>query len=179
MLSGMGSDGSLGLRHIKEKAGVTLAQQPASAKFDSTPRSVIDAGLADIVAPAGQVPGKIPAYLELAPLAVKPTPAAEAQSRGALEKVLMLLRARTGHDFSFYKPSTLDRRIKRRMGIYQIDRIPAYARFLQENPQELELLFTELLIGVTGFFRDPPAWQVLRDTTLPALLATHQRRQNP
>ena len=173
ILSGMGSDGTLGLRDIKEKTGLTLAQEPASAKFGSMPRSAIDAGLADIVAPAEQLAGRILTYLERPPLAAKPDTATEEKTRSALEKVLILLRTRTGHDFSFYKRSTLDRRIERRMGIHQIDRIAAYVRFLQENPQELELLFKELLIGVTSFFRDPQAWQVLRDETLPALLASH------
>jgi len=173
ILSGMGSDGTLGLRDIKEKAGLTLAQEPASAKFNSMPLSVIDAGLADIVATAEELPGKILAFLERASLTDMPATATEEKSRSALEKVLILLRTRTGHDFSCYKRSTLDRRIERRMGIHQIDKIPVYVRFLQENPQELELLFKELLIGVTSFFRDPLAWQALHDEILPPLLANH------
>ena len=88
-----------------------------------------------------------------------------------LEKVLILLRARTGHDFSLYKKTTVYRRIERRMGIHQIDRIAAYVRYLQENPQEVDLLFKELLIGVTSFFRDPAAWEQLQAEVLPALLA--------
>lgn len=171
ILSGMGSDGTLGLREIKEKAGLTLAQDPATAKFDSMPRSVTEAGLADIVAPVEELPGRILAYLNRTPLAVEPELTADDRTRNHLEKILILLRARTGHDFSFYKRNTLFRRIERRMGIHQIDKIAAYMRYLQENPQELDLLFKELLIGVTSFFRDPEAWQMLHDVTIPTLLS--------
>jgi two-component system CheB/CheR fusion protein len=172
VLSGMGSDGTLGLRDIKEKGGLTLAQEPASAKFDSMPRSVIDAGLADIVAPVEELPARILAYLDRTPLAAKPEAELEAKMSGALEKILILLRTRTGHDFSYYKKNTLYRRVERRMGIHQIEKIGTYVRFLHENPVELDLLFKEFLIGVTSFFRDPLAWQILREETLPALLAS-------
>ena len=151
----MGSDGTLGLRAIKEKAGVVLVQEPATAKFDGMPRSAIDAGLADIVAPVEELPGKILAYLQRTPLIARPELALEDKTQSALEKVVILLRAHTGHDFSLYKRNTLYRRIERRMGIHQIDKIAAYVRYLQENSQELDLLFKELLIGVTSFFRDP------------------------
>ena len=172
ILSGMGSDGTLGLRDIKEKAGLALAQEPASAKFDSMPRNVIDAGLADIVAPVADLPGKILAYLQHTPSATKPAAALEDKLQSALEKILILLRTRTGHDFSQYKRNTIYRRIERRMGIHQIDKISTYVRYLQENSQELDLLFKELLIGVTSFFRDSLAWKQLREETLPALLAS-------
>lgn len=174
ILSGMGSDGTAGLRAIKEKAGLGLAQEPASAKFDSMPRSAIDAGLADLVAPAQELPGKIVEYLRHAQLIAKVEGAQEEKDRSSLEKVLILLRAKTGHDFSPYKKNTVYRRIERRMGIHQIDRLGSYVRYLQENPQELDLLFNELLIGVTNFFRDGTAWEFLRDEVLPALLAERQ-----
>ena len=176
ILSGMGSDGTPGLRDIKEKGGLAVAQEPSSAKFDSMPRSVIDAGLADIVAPADELPGRIMAYLEGVPHADVPAAGVESSMRGALEKILILMRSRTGHDFSYYKKNTLYRRIERRMGIHQIEKIASYVRFLNENPEELDLLFKELLIGVTGFFRDPDVWQLLRDKTLPGLLARHPAR---
>ncbi|MEO5711860.1 MAG: chemotaxis protein CheB [Luteolibacter sp.] len=171
ILSGMGSDGTLGLGEIKEKAGLVLAQDPATAKFDSMPRSVIDAGLADIIAPVEDLPGRIMAYLNRTPLPAEPEVVVDEKLQSGLEKILILLRTRTRHDFSFYKRNTLYRRIERRMGIHQIDKIATYVRYLQENPQELDLLFKELLIGVTSFFRDPAAWQTLREETLPALLA--------
>jgi len=171
ILSGMGSDGTMGLRAIKEKAGVALVQEPASAKFDSMPRSAIDAGLADLVATTEDLPGKIIDYLRHARIIAKTDLSLEEKDRSALEKILILLRAKTGQDFSLYKKSTVYRRVERRMGIHQIDRIAAFVRYLQENPQELELLFKELLIGVTSFFRDPTAWEHLRGEAIPALLA--------
>jgi two-component system CheB/CheR fusion protein len=171
ILSGMGSDGTLGLRAIKEKAGVVLVQEPATAKFDGMPRSAVDAGLADIVAPVEALPGKIMAYLQRTPLITRTATALEDKSQSALEKAVILLRAHTGHDFSLYKRNTLYRRIERRMGIHQIAKMSNYVRYLQENSQELDLLFKELLIGVTNFFRDPAAWEQLGSQAIPALLA--------
>ena len=177
ILSGMGSDGTLGLRSIKEKAGVVFVQEPASAKFDGMPRSAIDAGLADVIAPVDRLPGKINAYLQHVPLIAEPRLVAEDKAQSGLEKVVILLRSQTGHDFSLYKKTTIYRRIERRMGIHQIDKIAAYVRFLQENPQEVELLFRELLIGVTNFFRDPAAWEQLKVEVLPILLSRHTTDQ--
>ena len=175
ILSGMGSDGTLGLRAIKEKAGVVFVQAPASAKFDGMPRSAIAAGLADVLAPAEELPGRIIDYLKHAPLIAPPDPSREGKNQSALEKVFILLRTQTGHDFSLYKKSTIYRRVERRMGLHQIDKLATYVRYLRENPQETELLFKELLIGVTSFFRDPPAWEQLKDEVMPALLASHPK----
>jgi chemotaxis methyl-accepting protein methylase len=172
ILSGMGSDGTLGLRAIKENAGVVLVQDPATAKFDGMPRSAIDSGLADIVAPVDDLPGRILAYLKRTPLVHISEPALEDKTQSALEKAIILLRAHTGHDFSLYKRNTFYRRIERRMGIHQIDKIAGYIRYLQENSQELDLLFKELLIGVTSFFRDGAPWEQLRESVIPALLAS-------
>ncbi len=171
ILSGMGSDGTLGLRAIKEKAGLALVQEPASAKFDSMPRNAINTGLVDMIAPAEELPGKIIDYLRHGLVIAKIEPPLERKDRSSLEKVLILLRDKTGNDFSMYKKNTVYRRIERRMGIHQIDRIAAYVRYLQVNPQEVELLFKELLIGVTSFFRDPAAWEQLQREAIPALLA--------
>ena len=175
ILSGMGSDGTMGLRAIKEKMGVALVQEPASAKFDSMPKSAIAAGLADLIAPAEDLPGKIIDYLRHALVITKTEIPLEEKDHSALEKVLILLRAKTGHDFSMYKKNTLYRRIERRMSIHQIDRIASYVRYLQENSQEVELLFKELLIGVTSFFRDEAAWEQLREEVIPALLKTTRK----
>lgn len=171
ILSGMGSDGTLGLRAIKEKAGVVLVQDPVTAKFDGMPRSAIDAGLADIVAPVDELPGKIITYLQRTPLITRTKVEMEDRTQSALEKAVVLLRTHTGHDFSLYKRNTLYRRIERRMGIHQIHKMASYVRYLQENSQELDLLFKELLIGVTNFFRDPAAWEQLRTQAIPWLLA--------
>ena len=172
ILSGMGSDGTLGLRAIKEKAGVVLVQEPATAKFDSMPRSAVDAGLADFVAPVEELPGKIIAYLQRTPLVARTEVTLEDKTQSALEKAVILLRAHTGQDFSFYKRNSLYRRIERRMGLHQIHKMADYIRYLQENSQELDLLFKELLIGVTHFFRDPAAWEQLREQSIPTLLAS-------
>jgi len=172
ILSGMGSDGTLGLRAIKEKAGAVFVQTPASAKFDSMPRMAIDAGLADVVAPAEDLPSKIIDYLKHVPLLVRPDHDIAEKDQSALEKVVILLRTQSGHDFSLYKKSTIYRRIERRMGLHQITKIADYVRYLRENSQESELLFKELLIGVTSFFRDSEVWEQLKDKIIPEFLAT-------
>ena len=123
ILSGMGTDGTLGLKAIKGKAGVVFVQDPASAKFDGMPRSAVAAGLADVVAPVETLPGKIIAYLHHVPLMAKAGLAEKDKGHSAFEKVVILLRAQTGHDFSLYKKNTVYRRIERRMGIHQIDQI--------------------------------------------------------
>jgi len=173
ILSGMGSDGTLGLRAIKEKGGIVFVQEPGSAKCDGMPTSAINAGLADIVAPAGEIPAKIVAWLGRRPFRAESDEALSERSRSALEKAVILLREHAGHDFSHYKRNTLYRRIERRMGIHQIDGIEAYIRYLRENPLELDLLFKELLIGVTSFFRDHAAWERLGESALSTLLAQH------
>ena len=177
ILSGMGSDGTLGLRAIKEAAGVVLVQEPATAKFEGMPRSAIDAGLADFVAPVAELPEKILAFLHHAPGLARTTVALEDKTQSALEKAVILLRAHTGNDFSLYKHNTLYRRIERRMGIHQIHKMAAYVRYLQENAQELDLLSKELLIAVTNFFRDPSVWEQLRTQAIPTLLAGRSPNQ--
>jgi len=169
ILSGMGSDGSLGLKAIKEKNGVVLVQSPESAKFDSMPRSAAEAVIADIVAPAEELPAKLIAYLKFIP-AVKTDLEIDNKNKSNLEKIIILLREQSGHDFSLYKKNTLFRRIERRKGVHQIDKINNYVRFLQENPKETEILFKELLIGVTSFFRDTAVWEKLKESVLPELL---------
>lgn len=176
ILSGMGSDGTLGLRSIKEAGGLALVQEPATAKYDSMPKSAIAAGLADIVATADELPLRIVDTLRhLRPIALgrKPPEIETAERRSAFDKVCILLRARTGHDFSLYKKTTVYRRLERRMAIHLLDRIGDYVHYLRENPQEVDLLFRELLIGVTSFFRDPATWDYLKEQVLPQLFAAH------
>ena len=170
ILSGMGSDGTLGIRAIKEHAGIVLVQDPASAKFAGMPHSAIAAGLADLVAPAGELPAQLFDYIRHTPLLARRPSLAEPGPDSQLEKIILLLRHHTGHDFTLYKRSTLYRRIERRMGLHRIPKIAHYVRYLRENPAEAELLFKELLIGVTAFFRDPAVWEALRDEALPRLL---------
>ncbi|HBE40230.1 MAG TPA: chemotaxis protein CheB, partial [Bacteroidales bacterium] len=133
ILSGMGSDGSTGLRAIKEKNGIVMVQEPATAKFDSMPRNAIDSVLADIVAPAGELPGRLLDFLKHIPV-LKSDLDIEIKDKSSLEKIIILLRSYTGNDFSLYKKNTVYRRIERRMGIHKIDKISSYVHFLQENP---------------------------------------------
>jgi two-component system CheB/CheR fusion protein len=175
VLSGMGSDGTLGLRAIKEKAGAGFVQSLATAKFTGMPRSAIEAGLADVVAAADELPARIVAYQQHAPYISRPEATLEQREQGALEKIFVLLRTQTGNDFSRYKRSNIYRRIDRRMGLHQIDSISNYVRYLRENPHEVELLFKELLIGVTSFFRDPSAWDHLKRDVLPDLFRSRMQ----
>jgi len=171
ILSGMGSDGTLGLRALKEKAGGVFVQTPESAAFDAMPRSALDARVADVVAPAEQLPEKIIAYF-LHPMLAGPIEGeVSLQLHSAIDKILIFVRAHTGHDFSDYKKSTVYRRIQRRMAIHQMIDVESYVNYVRENPLEAELLFKELLIGVTCFFRDPEVWQHLKQAVLPKLLA--------
>jgi len=168
ILSGMGSDGSQGLIKIKEMNGIALVQEPTNAKFDGMPRSAINAIHADIVAPVNKLPEKLTAYLKHTPVATSDL-ITDIKNTSNLEKIIILLRAQTGHDFSLYKKNTMFRRIERRMNVHQIDKIHNYVRFLQENPKETEILFKELLIGVTNFFRDAAVWEKLKTEIFPRM----------
>ena len=165
ILSGMGSDGTLGLRAIKEKAGVVFVQAPASAKFDGMPRSAIDAGLADVVAPVGgaAAAGSSPISSTRRSIA-RPDPSLEGKTQSALEKVVSCCgrRPATTSPCTRRAPSTAGS--SGAWASTRSTRSPTYVRFLRENPQETELLFKELLIGVTSFFRDPAAWEQLQAT---------------
>ncbi len=172
ILSGMGTDGTLGLKAIKEKGGMVFVQEPTAAKFDGMPGSAIHTGLVDSVAPAEELPLKIIKYLKH-----KPEQGLAEKDRSAFEKIAILLRSQTGHDFSLYKKTTVYRRIERRMGLHQIAELATYIRFLQENPQELQLLFKELLIGVTSFFRDPEAWEQMKEEVIPELFSGRAHNQ--
>ena len=169
ILSGMGSDGSLGLKAIKERNGLVLVQDPSTAKFDGMPCSAINAVIADIVAPAEELPGKLLSFLRLNPQG-KTDAEIDSKTKSNIDKIIILLREHTGNDFSLYKKTTLFRRIERRKSVHQIDKIQDYVRFMQENPKEVEILYKELLIGVTSFFRDIEVWEKLKESILPDLI---------
>jgi two-component system CheB/CheR fusion protein len=174
VLSGTGSDGTLGVRAIKGEGGMVMVQNPASTQYDGMPRSVIATGLADFQLPPAEMPAQLIAYVARAfgrpprPSTVPPPPSS---AENALKKIYVLLRAQTGHDFSEYKPSTIHRRIDRRMAVHQIETIEGYLKFLQQTPAEVEALFRDLLIGVTNFFRDPEAFKALEAQVVPKLFA--------
>lgn len=166
ILSGTGTDGTLGLRAILGAGGVTLVQEPATAKYDGMPTSAIQAGYASQVLAPEHMPAALSHLAALpAPQAPAPVPA------GGMNRILMLLRAGTGHDFSLYKKSTIGRRIERRMAQHDLGDSEIYARYLKEHPAEVQVLFKELLINVTNFFRDPEAFATLKQEVLPQLFA--------
>jgi two-component system CheB/CheR fusion protein len=171
VLSGMGTDGALGLRAIKEELGMAMVQAPETAKYDSMPRSAIETGLVDYVLPPEKMGKQLIEYEKRATYRLAPRDfPKDGEAPDAMQKIYILLRAQTGHDFSLYKPNTVWRRIERRMDVHQLDHISKYVRYLQENPREVEILFKELLIGVTRFFRDPEAFEILKKKILPEYL---------
>jgi two-component system CheB/CheR fusion protein len=171
ILSGMGSDGTLGLRAVKGQLGMAMVQDPDTSKYDGMPRSAISTGLADYVLPPEKMPASLLEYAKRFIFGTPPQIApVEAMPGKALQKVHMLLRSVTGHDFSYYKENTLIRRVQRRMNVHQLERVTDYVAYLQRNPQEVRALFKELLIGVTSFFRDPEAFEVLKERALRPML---------
>jgi two-component system CheB/CheR fusion protein len=171
VLSGTGTDGTVGLKAIKGEGGMAMAQAPESAAYDGMPRSAIATGLVDFILPPDKMPEQLIAYVQrafghrLEPI-ISPDDA-----DGSLQKIFILLRAQTGHDFSLYKQNNIHRRIERRMAVAQIDRLEDYVRYLRQIPLEVEMLFRELLIGVTNFFRDPPAFESLQEHVMRRLFA--------
>ena len=172
ILSGTGSDGTLGLRAIKEAGGMTIVQTPEDAKYDGMPRSAIESGVVDQILPVASIPGELLGYVKHP--YVKTLLRDEGEDKefaGYAQRILLLLRATTGRDFTLYKQSTIHRRIKRRMAIHKIENIKTYYRYLQENTSEGTRLFKELLILVTNFFRDPAALEMLSTKVIPDILA--------
>ena len=174
VLSGTGSDGTQGARAIKGEGGLVLAQTPASAEYDGMPQSAIATGLLDYVLAPADMPAQILAYASRAfgtgrTLGTAPHP----KEKDTLQKICIVRRDHTGHDFSQYKENTLSRRVERRMAIHRIDRPEQYLRYLQKNPAEADALFRDLLIGVTNFFRDPEAFEALGAQAIAPLTAGH------
>jgi two-component system CheB/CheR fusion protein len=171
VLSGTGTEGALGLRTVKGEGGMGMVQDPDSAKYDGMPRNAIATGLADYILPPAKMPEQLILYVHHA-LTKSPGKADVhvPTDKDLLEKIFILVRSQTGHDFSYYKQNTILRRIDRRMAINQITRLSDYVRYLQEVPREADILFKELLIGVTSFFRDKEAFEALRDKAIPKLV---------
>jgi len=167
ILSGTGTDGTLGLRSILGVGGISFVQEPASAKYDGMPVSAIHAGYATYVLPVETIPEVLLHGMRSRAVRQK-MPAAASSS---LTRILLQLRSVTGHDFSQYKKNTVGRRIERRMSQHDIQDMEVYARYLREHPAEVQALFKELLINVTSFFRDPEAFGTLKKEILPQLFA--------
>jgi two-component system, chemotaxis family, CheB/CheR fusion protein len=172
VLSGTGSDGTLGVRAIKGEGGMAMAQNPESTEYDGMPSSAIGTGLVDYELPPAEMPTQLMAYVakffgQSHRQAILPA----AKIENALKKIFILLRSGTGHDFSGYKSATINRRIERRMAIHQIEVLDGYVKYLQQSPVEVEALFRDLLIGVTNFFRDREAFKAIEEQIIPKLFA--------
>ena len=170
VLSGTGTEGAMGLRAVKGEGGMAMAQDAESAKYDGMPRSAIGTGLVDYILPPEKMADQLIRYVRHATgdVSAITTDAAD-KDGGLLQKIFILIRSQTGHDFSYYKQNTILRRIERRMAVNQISGLPAYVRYMQDDPREAVILFKELLIGVTNFFRDKEAFEALRDKVIPRL----------
>jgi two-component system, chemotaxis family, CheB/CheR fusion protein len=179
VLSGTGSDGTIGVRAIKSEGGMVMVQHPEAAEYDGMPRSAIATGLVDFVLPVAEMPAKLLAYAGHA-LRKASQPTADEPPAGdvALATIFVLLRAQTGHNFSQYKPSTIYRRIQRRMAMHQIENLEGYVRLLQGMPAEVDVLFRELLIRVTSFFRDAEAFEVLKSELAQRVLPAKRAGQS-
>ncbi|WP_419803095.1 CheR family methyltransferase [Mucilaginibacter sp.] len=165
IFSGMGSDGETGLRMIKEKLGMAMVQDPETAQFDSMPKASIGTNLVDYVLSPEEMPVKLIQYMNHPALSEDPTEPVkkEIKDSNSIFKILMILRSQTGHDFSHYKKNTITRRIDRRLAFHQLPDYNHYISYLRENPHEINVLFNELLIGVTKFFRDAQAFESLKE----------------
>ncbi len=177
ILSGTGSDGMRGVRAVKENGGMVMVQTEESAKFDGMPRSAISTGLADFVLPPDQMPRQLQAFIKHPYVTKTERSDSLTSDEDVLIRIFALLRERCKVDFTYYKPSTVIRRIERRMSINQVEEIKEYVAFILNNPSELTTLYRELLIGVTSFFRDQEAFDFIANNVLPDLFRNATSRE--
>jgi two-component system, chemotaxis family, CheB/CheR fusion protein len=169
ILSGTGTDGTLGLRAVHGAGGVSFVQEPTTAKYDGMPGSAVHSGLATYIMPVEKMPEQLITYVKtLFQKGIKPELPSPPVTN-ALNKIVAVLRTRTGHDFALYKQNTIRRRIERRMITHGISDTGDYARYVQEHSEEVSLLFKELLINVTSFFRDTEAFAALKNDIMPKI----------
>ncbi|HEX6615925.1 MAG TPA: CheR family methyltransferase [Gemmatimonadales bacterium] len=174
ILSGTGTDGADGVRHIREHGGLVIVQDPGQAEYDGMPRSAINTGLVDVVAPVGDMLGHILEFIGTQPQIPSERGASDAAAPAPgpadlLPHVLAVVRLRTGHDFLRYKRSTIARRITRRMQVLGVEQLPRYLDLLREDGREATVLLDDLLVNVTSFFRDPAIYQRLERDVIPKL----------
>jgi two-component system, chemotaxis family, CheB/CheR fusion protein len=172
ILSGTGPNGSAGLKRVKEYGGLVIAQSPTEAEYKEMPRNAIATGLVDYVLPVADISEAIQQYFGRFGEATEAPIAIPQPDSDAVHDILTVLRVRTGHDFSSYKPGTIQRRIERRIHLRGLPSLQAYARLIRENPDEGIALMKELLISVTSFFRDPAAFEALAERVVPKLFAS-------
>lgn len=170
VLSGTGSDGTRGIRAIKEVEGLVLVQDDESAKFDGMPRSAVGTGLADYILPPELMPQQLVSYIKNPYVASDDRSEAIFSEQDSMTRIYALLRKHSGIDFTYYKPATVVRRIERRMTINQTHAVADYVKYLESHNAEVTILFRELLIGVTNFFRDEEAFEILSKTYIPEIL---------
>lgn len=187
VLSGTGTDGTLGLQEIKAEGGITFAQDKSSSKFFGMPGSAVAAGAVDFVLPPDAIARKLlqlvdhpyvghppsPGHRAAALIDVVPAEKFFEKHPEEMKRLFTILRGRSGVDFSLYKPGTLNRRIMRRMAMHKIEKLPQYVDRLKEDAGELDQLFHDLLISVTGFFRDPASFAIIKKRLLPKIIKSH------
>ena len=180
ILSGSGTDGTLGMSEIQAHGGVTFAQDEASAKYDGMPRSAVVAGYVDYVLSPTGIAKELARIARHPYVARDPLPhAIEAVPTGSagLSSIFQVLRRATGVDFTHYRQTTISRRIQRRMVVHKIDRIEDYAKFVQGHPAEVKALYQDMLINVTSFFRSPRLFDALKSTVFPAIQKSLSRER--
>ena len=181
ILSGTGTNGTAGAQAIKAAGGICIAQNPDTAAFPGMPRSLIHAGYADQVLAPQDIPSVLQKYASHPYVGPEgdavPEEEALARDRIHLREVLAILRTRSRHDFNGYRKPTLLRRIQRRMGLSQVSTMAEYASILRESPEEVSALTNDLMVNVTGFFRDPEAWEALRVSVIAPLVASREEGQ--
>jgi two-component system CheB/CheR fusion protein len=169
ILSGGGTDGSVGLKDVKERGGLIMVQQPNEAEYDSMPQAAINTGLADVILPAAQLAEKLVEYVQHRPQLPHDPGQLTDEEADTFQHILAQVHARTGQDFNNYKRSTILRRVERRMQLNGMMTLSAYLKFLRQNANEAHSMFNDILIGVTNFFRDSEAWRALEREVIPAL----------
>jgi two-component system CheB/CheR fusion protein len=178
VLSGTGADGSLGLKAIKEKGGLVIAQDPTEAGYDGMPRSAVATGAVDLVLEVARIPEVLAKYSQQTYIKREHDGAAAgSETPEWLAEIIDLLRTKTSHDFTLYKPGTLQRRIERRAAMAAVGDVGRYLALLRRDTRELELLAKDLLINVTGFFRDPDVFAFLAEKIVPELVRRHAADQ--
>ncbi|MFL5801626.1 MAG: chemotaxis protein CheB [Roseiflexaceae bacterium] len=174
ILSGTGSDGAQGVKAIKETGGIVVVQEGTSARYPSMPQSAIATGVVDLVVPVERMPEKILEITSRTPVfAGVLGPAGAQEIADHLRMIFRIINSYTNQDFSSYKMSTIVRRIEQRMAVNNIRGIDAYITLLEENPEETRTLYKDILMGTTGFFLDPKAFEILKRQVIPHLFAGH------
>jgi len=177
VLSGTGSDGTMGVRAIKEAGGLVIIQDEVSARFDGMPRSAMSTGLADFIMPPQDMPGQILKFINHPVISKKSHNDSLEEDGNFFVQILSILKKKTRVDFMHYKPNTVLRRIERRMGIVQTNTLENYLRFVESDTNELKLLYNDLLIGVTKFFRDKESFNILKEKYIPIIFENAKKRE--